>query len=152
MKTFSTIATFYLLIVFSACHTSSSSGTSVTPLNSTENQLVGTWHLTKQVVANGLTDTTYTGYSSSWYVIFKSNQYGSTATGGGANWKEVTQAFVLGAPPTTGNPANTTSYWYYDPSTSILTVIAQQYNIVTLTSSQLVIKRASNDYTLYFSK
>jgi hypothetical protein len=152
MKGISIFIAVCLLITFSACHTSSSSGTSVTPLNSEKNQLIGTWHLTKQVVANGLTDTAYTGYGSTWYVIFKSNQYGSTSTGGGANWKEVSQAFVLGAPPTTGNPATTTSYWYYEPTTSMLNIAVQQYSIVTLNSSQLVIKRATNDYTLYFNK
>lgn len=149
------------LLTLSACSKSGSgSSSSTSSLNSTESQLIGTWYLQKEVDSSGMPgivsatgDTTYTGYNNSYYQTFNSNQFGSTTTGGGANWKQETESWTLNlVPPVlSAAPGNATGYWFFDNTTNYLTIVQWQYSIVTLTGSQLVLKQAySTGYNYYY--
>ncbi len=154
-----------LLSIINSCTTGSGSGTSVTPLNSTETQLVGTWYLNKESGAypmgGSFGDTTFTGYNSSYYLTFKSDKYAAAGTPGvGDNYKQAISSWAFPtmiAPMTTGSPVvNTNISWYYDNTTSFLQMSSQQFSIVSVSGSALVLKHAvaygsGFDY-FYFSK
>lgn len=155
-----------LLTIFNSC-TTGSSGTSVTPLNSTEIQLVGTWYLTKETgpypssSGGGLVyvDTTFTGYNHSYFLTFKSDKYAAAGTPGvSANYKQAVSSCNMPAlmPVSTTIPVDNNMYWYYDSGISYLNVVSRQYTIVSVSGSALVLKIASTtgtgDNTYYYSK
>ena len=143
------------MLAIIACSKKSSSSSSGSSLNSTETQLVGTWYLQKFVSDT----TTITGFSKAFYTIFKSDQYASAGTPGvGSNYKQaISSCIVAVAPPNMTPTVDFNMYWYYDNNVNLLQIVGKQYTIVSLTTSQLVIKiqnavvLTAFDY-YYFSK
>jgi len=126
-------------------------------VNSTEQQLVGTWfqdktetHWDDTLLAH--LDTTIIGYDQTCYVQFTTDRFDPD------NWSE---QYKLGRDAISRNGSLTMGnsspcYWYYDPATSLLNMYTGTYTIVTLTTNQLVLKNrpTSNSYTTlyYFHK
>lgn len=136
------------LLTLAACTKKSTSSGSSTTLNTTETQLTGTWFQSKTTVT-GLLDTTYTGYNTTCYIKFTTDAF--PGSGVPANYKLAQDAIGMLPPSMTGAPPN---YWYYDPSTSLLSIGTQQFSIITLSGSDLTIKNDAGvqTTTYYFHK
>jgi len=142
------------LLSLAACtkKTSTTSSTS-TALNSTETQLVGTWHLQKEVMqgtyfkiyTGTYGDTTYTGYNSTYFLTLTTTMLSGSKSG--------TESFNPApmAPLPAGVSNSATVLWNYSTSTSLFTMSSWTFAIDNLTSSSLVLKQSSGiGYNFYY--
>ncbi len=147
-QTVTTLIAIIALTLFSKCTKSSSgSSTTSTTLNTTETQLIGTWQEVSSRDSTATRDTTYTGYNNTYYAEFVSDIYPGAP--GSNSWKKCTTSFIEG--PASTNGGNIAGYWYYDNTTKLLTLNTLQMSIVTLTSSQLVLRLSVGSETVIYT-
>ena len=153
------LLTLAAALLFAGCH--APKGNALASVNATEAQLMGTWYLQKVVDSSGVPnspsgDSTFTGYNSSYYQIFKADEFTYT-TSGSTNWKQETASWGVGVPldpVSTGSNDVQPGYWYFDNSTNLLTIVNWQFSVLVLSGNQLVLKQVfstGNNY-YYFSK
>ena len=118
------------------------------PLNATMQQLIGTWKLKKAsgIIPGFTTDTTYTGYDSTYYLNFSSVSYDIHTKE--RNLYGILPTFV---PYICCVPSTNVSWYATSPN---LFIDGNQYTIITLSSSQFVFSTTppSSIDTFYYAK
>jgi hypothetical protein len=151
------------LLSFASCTKKSSSTGSGTgggsvSLNATESSLLGTWYQQKYQQSHinplyAILDTTVTGYDKSCYMTFQKEPFiGTTASSNAGIYKNCTGG--LSTTNTTSYVAGT-GWWYYQETTKFLTIGGQNYEIISLSGSNLTIKsrlQGMNEQTYYLTK
>lgn len=134
------------LITMHSCTKGGGTTTTATPgttLNATETSLLGRWLLIKEKYDGYNSDTTYTSTSPAVYIEFQSTPLG--ATGLPEYYKKAQDArlSIMGA-----GVGIQASWWFYDQSASRLVIFSGQYEILSQSSTSLVLKRTNLVYTV----
>ena len=151
------ILSFSLLCAFLLAACTKSEKTQPRVLLPIETQLLGTWYVKKQVDTqqyyniNGilLTDTTktyiktYTAFTSSNYIVFKSDAFNAAGTGlGNLSLQVIDHAYGLasanGCASISGIMDST--YWYYDDTRLQILINQTPYDVISVTDTSLTLR------------